>query len=58
MLRRPLFEALCATSLLFATGLACAQSVSGYLVDSSGNPVRSGFGSCLRSGSWSAAQPG
>ena len=53
-----LTRALCVTSLLLATGAACAQSVSGYLVDGSGNPVRSGFGSCLRTGSWSATQPG
>lgn len=55
---RPLAMALCATSSLLAAGMASAQAVSGYLVDSSGNPVRSGFGSCLRTGSWSAAQPG
>lgn len=41
----------------FATA-ALAADVAGYLVDSSGNPVRSGLGACIRSGSWSAQVPG
>lgn len=41
----------------FATA-ALAADVAGYLVDSSGNPVRSGSGACIRSGSWSAQLPG
>lgn len=36
----------------------CAADLAGYLVDGSGNPVRSGSGDCIRSGSWSAQMPG
>lgn len=35
-----------------------AADLTGYLVDSSGNPVRAGSGACIHSGSWSAQMPG
>ena len=37
-----------------ACGLASAADVSGYLVDSRGEPVRSAAGDCIRTGAWSS----
>ncbi len=48
--------AFAAGCLLHAASVSAAD-VAGYLVDSQGQPVRSGFGGCVRSGSWSSLQP-
>ncbi len=45
-------------TVLLISGMAVAAEITGYLVDSRGEPVRSGSGSCLRTGSWSAQNPG
>lgn len=50
------FLAIAAVSATLSSG-TCAQ-VQGYLVDGSGQPVRSGAGGCIKSGSWSADNPG
>lgn len=49
---------LVAAVFLSGAGSAVADELAGYLVDSSGKAVRSGFGDCLRTGSWSASRPG
>lgn len=38
--------------------LVSAADIAGYLVDTSGAPVRAGSGGCIRSGSWSVQTPG
>lgn len=43
------------TSLLLCTGSAFAQAGSGYVTDSSGNIVRSGFNLCVQTGHWTPA---
>jgi outer membrane protein OmpA-like peptidoglycan-associated protein len=53
---RVLAIAVTAAGATLAPG-AFAQ-VQGYVVDSSGQPVRSGSGGCVKSGSWSADKPG
>ena len=45
-------KALLAIVLSFVTLLCVAQGTQGYVVDGSGNIVRTGTGLCLHTGSW------
>lgn len=40
------------------TVLPAMAELKGYVVDGNGRPVRSGFGDCVRTGSWSAERSG
>jgi outer membrane protein OmpA-like peptidoglycan-associated protein len=50
--------ALALIGLVAAVGSSAADHLAGYLVDGSGQAVRSGFGDCFRTGSWSSTRPG
>ncbi len=45
------------SAALLGAGVAAAHTVvnEGYVIDSQGHPVRSGFGGCVRTGYWTAA---
>lgn len=47
-----------AATLGFLPACVTAAGIAGYLVDSSGAPVRSGSGACVHTGSWSPQTPG
>lgn len=48
----------CLLGAILAPAIADSAELAGYLVDGQGNPVLSGTGSCIRTGSWSERLPG
>ena len=58
MKRASLMAAWMMLGLTGMTVLPATAGVEGYVVDGNGKPIRSGFGECVRSGSWSAERPG
>lgn len=47
-------KVICGGVMGLLCGLVAAADIRGYLVDGSGQPVRSASGDCIRTGSWSA----